>query len=69
MGNDATVVNADKEAVAKAVVAAAAAEAGFADAAAAAKENTAFVLMGPGTAHVAKVTYTQMQTQMEKLGY
>ena len=69
VGNDATVVNADKEAVAKAVVAAAAAEAGFADAAAAAKENTAFVLMGHGTAHVAKVTYTQMQTQMEKLGY
>ena len=69
VGNDATVVNADKEAVAKAVVAAAAADAGFTDAAAAAQEGTAFVLMGHGTAHVAKVTYTQMQTQMEKLGY
>lgn len=69
VGSDATVINADKEAVAKAVVAAAAADAGFADAAAAAQQGTAFVLMGHGTAHVAKVTYSQMQTQMEKLGY
>lgn len=69
VGTDATVINADKETVAKAVVADAAADAGFADAAAAAKEGTAFVLMGHGTAHVAKVTYSQMQTQMGKLGY
>ncbi len=69
VGSDATVINADKEAVAKAVVAAAAADAGFADAAAAGEQGTAFVLMGHGTAHVAKVSYTQMQTQMEKLGY
>ena len=69
VGSDATVINADKEAVAKAVVAAAAADAGFADAAEAAQQGTAFVLMGHGTAHVAKVTYSQMQTQMEKLGY
>ena len=69
VGSDATVINTDKEAVAKAVVAAAAADAGFADAAAAGEQGTAFVLMGHGTAHVAKVTYHQMQTQMEKLGY
>ena len=69
VGSDATVINADKEAVARAVVADAAADAGFADAAAAAEQGTAFVLMGHGTAHVAKVTYSQMQTQMEKLGY
>ena len=69
VGSDAAVINADKEATAKAVVAAAAADAGFADAAAAAEAGTAFVLMGHGTAHVAKVTYSQMQTQMEKLGY
>ena len=69
VGSDATVINADKEAVAQAVVAAAAADAGFADAAEAAEQETAFVLMGHGTAHVAKVTYSQMQTQMEKLGY
>ena len=69
VGSDAAVINADKEVVAKAVVAAAAADAGFADAAAAADAGTAFVLMGHGTAHVAKVTYSQMQTQMDKLGY
>ena len=69
VGSDATVINADKEAVAQAVVAAAAADAGFADAAEAAAQKTAFVLMGHGTAHVAKVTYSQMQTQMQMLGY
>ncbi len=69
VGSDATVINADKEAVAKAVVADTAADGGFADAAAAAAEGTAFVLMGHGTAHVAKVTYSQMQTQMHQLGY
>ena len=69
VGNDATIINADKEAVAKAVVADAAADAGFADAAAAKEAGTAIVLLGHGTAHVAKVTYHQMQTQMEKLGY
>ena len=69
VGSDATVINADKEAVAKAVVADTAADGGFADAAAAAEQGTAFVLMGHGTAHVAKVTYSQMQTQMGKLGY
>ena len=69
VGSDATAINADKEAVAKAVVTDTAADGGFADAAAAAEQGTAFVLMGHGTAHVAKVTYSQMQTQMEKLGY
>ena len=29
----------------------------------------AYVLMGHGTAHVAKVTYSQMAAQMDKLGY
>ena len=38
--------------------------------AAAAKEaGVAYVLMGHGTAHVAKVTYSQMAAQMDKLGY
>lgn len=69
VGSDATVINADKEAVAKAVVAMAMEAAGFADAAEAAQAGAALVLMGHGTAHVAKVTYSQMQTQMEKLGY
>ena len=69
VGSDATVINADKEAVAKAVVEAAAADAGFADNSAAAQAGTAIVLLGHGTAHVAKVTYSQMQTQMGILGY
>ena len=69
VGSDATVINADKEAVAKAVVAAALEEAGFESTEKAAEAGTAFVFMGHGTAHVAKVTYSQMQTQMGKLGY
>ena len=69
VGSDATVINADKEAVAKAVVAAALEEAGFESTEKAAEESTAFVFMGHGTAHVAKVTYSQMQTQMQNLGY
>ena len=69
VGNDATIINADKEAVAKAVVATAVADGKFESIAKAAEDGTALVLMGHGTAHVAKVTYSQMQTQMEKLGY
>lgn len=69
VGSDATVINADKEAVAQAVVAQAMETAGFASADEAAQAGTALVLMGHGTAHVAKVTYSQMQTQMEQLGY
>ena len=69
VGNDATVINADKEAVAKAVVAAALEESGYESTAAAKEAGVAYVLMGHGTAHVAKVTYSQMATQMDKLGY
>ncbi|MCR5388323.1 MAG: sirohydrochlorin cobaltochelatase [Lachnospiraceae bacterium] len=69
VGEDASVINADKEAVSKAIAGAALEEAGFADMAAAAADGTAFVFMGHGTAHQAKVTYSQMQTQMNKLGY
>lgn len=69
VGDDATVINADKKAVAEAVVADTCADAGVADAAAAAEQSTAIVLLGHGTAHVAKVTYSQMQTQMNELGY
>ena len=69
VGNDATVINADKEAVAKAVVAAALSESGYESTAAAKEAGVAYVLMGHGTAHVAKVTYSQMATQMDNLGY
>ena len=69
VGNDAAVINADKEAVAKAVVAATLSESGYESTAAAKEAGVAYVLMGHGTAHVAKVTYSQMATQMDKLGY
>ena len=69
VGDDATVINADKEAVAKAVVAAALKESGYETTAAAKDAGVAYVLMGHGTAHVAKVTYSQMATQMAELGY
>ncbi len=69
VGNDATVINADKEAVAKAITAAALKEVGIESLKKAAEDGTAFVFMGHGTSHTAKVTYSQMQTQMDKLGY
>ena len=69
VGNDATVINEDKAAVAEAIVSAALAETDYAAMEDAANDGTAFVFMGHGTAHVAKVTYSQMQTQMNTLGY
>ena len=69
VGSDATVINEDKETVAKAVTAEAVKEAGYKDLAAAKEAGVAFVFMGHGTSHAAKVTYDQMQTQMDKLSY
>ena len=69
VGSDATVINADKEAVAKAITAEAVKTAGFDSLDAAAEDGTAFVFMGHGTSHTAKVSYTQMQSQMNALGY
>ena len=69
VGNDATVINEDKAAVAEAIASAALAETDYAAMEDAANDGTAFVFMGHGTAHVAKVTYSQMQTQMNTLGY
>jgi len=69
VGSDAKVINDDKKAVAKAVVAAAVKTAGYDSLEAAEKDSTAFVLMGHGTAHTAKVSYSQMATQMDNLGY
>ena len=43
--------------------------AGFDSLDAAAEDGTAFVFMGHGTSHTAKVSYTQMQSQMNALGY
>ena len=69
VGSDATVINADKEAVAKAITAEAVKTAGFDSVDAAAADGTAFVFMGHGTSHTAKVSYSQMQAQMNALGY
>lgn len=69
VGKDATVINQDKEAVAKAVVESAIQEAGFSDVNASKESQTAFVFLGHGTSHTAKVSYSQMQTQMKELGY
>ena len=69
VGSDATVINADKKAVAEAVVAAAVESSDYDSLQAAADDGTAFVLMGHGTSHTAKVSYSQMQAQMNELGY
>ena len=55
--------------MAKAVTTAAVTDAGYESLDAAAADGTAFVFLGHGTAHVAKVSYSQMQTQMDNLGY
>ena len=69
VGKDADSVNEDKESVAEAITLEAIKAAGFKDLKDAEKDGTAFVFMGHGTSHTAKVTYSQMQAQMEKLGY
>ncbi len=69
VGKDASVINDDKKAVAEAVTAEAVKEAGYDSLDAADADGTAFVFMGHGTAHTAKVTYDQMSTQMGDLGY
>ncbi len=69
VGADAKTINTDKETVAKAITAEALKTAGYENLDAAAADGTAFVFMGHGTSHTANVTYDQMQTQMETLGY
>ncbi len=69
VGSDASSINQDKHDTAVAITAAAVKDAGFTDFEAAANDNTAFVFMGHGTSHTAKVSYSQMQAQMEELGY
>ena len=69
VGDDATVINDDKKAVAQAITDEACKEAGFDSMDAAAEAGTAFVFMGHGTSHTANITYDQMQTQMEDLGF
>ena len=69
VGADASAINADKKAVAEAITAEAVKTAGFDTLDAAKEEGVAFVFMGHGTSHTAKVSYSQMQAQMKELGY
>ena len=69
VGADASQVNADKRTVAIAAVADAVQTEGYNTLQQAEADGIAFVFMGHGTSHSAKVTYSQMQTQMDKLGY
>lgn len=69
VGEDAEEVNRDKERVAESLTEAAVQEAGYGSLEEAREDGTAFVFMGHGTSHAAKVSYSQMQTQMGKLGY
>ena len=69
VGADASDINEDKEEASKAVVAEAVKDAKADSIDALAEDGTALVLMGHGTSHVANITYSQMQKQMEELGY
>ena len=69
VGDDATVVNDDKKSVAEILTAEAVKTAGFDSLDAAKEDGTAFVFMGHGTSHTAKISYSQMQAQMNDLGY
>lgn len=69
VGSDATVVNEDKKAVAEILTKEAVEKAGYDSLDAAKEEGTAFVFMGHGTSHTAKISYSQMQSQMTALGY
>ena len=69
VGDDATVINDDKKAVAQAITDEVCKIAGYDSMEAAAEDGTAFVFMGHGTSHTANVTYDQMQTQMDDLGF
>ena len=59
----------DSKAVAQAITDEACKEAGFDSMDAAAEAGTAFVFMGHGTSHTAKISYSQMAAQMKDLGY
>ena len=69
VGADASAINEDKAAAAEALVAEAVKVSDYDTLDAAKEDGTAFIFMGHGTSHEANVTYDQMQTQMDKLGY
>ena len=69
VGADSTAINSDKEAVAKVLTEATVKDAGYGSLDMAKEDGTAFVFLGHGTSHTAKVSYSQMQSQMGELGY
>ncbi len=69
VGADTKSLNDDKKAVCEAVVAQTVADASFDSLDKMAEDKTAIVYIGHGTSHSAKVTYSQMQAQMDELGY
>lgn len=69
VGSDATVINEDKQEIAEIITAEAVKEAGYESIESAKEDGAAFVYMGHGTHHTAMISYSQMQTQMEALGY
>lgn len=69
VGSDAAAVNDDKKNVAEAITEEAVKTAGYDSLDAAKEDGTAFVFMGHGTSHSAKVSYSQMAAQMSELGY
>ena len=69
VGDDATVINDDKKAVAQAITDEACKEAGFDSMDAAAEAGTAFVFMGHGTEHFANSAYSQFENMLRDLGH
>ena len=69
VGDSDDAVNDDKKAVAEAITAEAVKTAGYDSLEVAEADGTAFVFMGHGTSHTAKISYSQMQSQMNDLGY
>ena len=69
VGEDATEINLDKTAVALSITYQAVSDSEYETIDAAAEDGTAFVFMGHGTAHVAKVSYSQMAAQMQDLEF
>lgn len=69
VGKDSSEVNSDKERVAKAITQQAVKKANYNSLEEAQNDGTAFVFMGHGTSHAAKISYSQMASQMAALGY
>ncbi len=69
VGSDASEINEDKKAASVAITAEAVKTAGYESPDAAKADGVAFVFLGHGTSHTAKISYSQVQTQMKELGY